>query len=84
MLFFHGKNGFQQPARGRILVIQILNKGPVTVDGDAFRNQVFLDHIEQRRAFQVFSMTASCKAMWRKIRFTAQLDNTLRQLIGVP
>src|SRR5438105_10283320 len=48
VLLFHREDRFEQAARGRILVAQVLDEAAVTVDGDALGHQVFADHVGER------------------------------------
>jgi len=83
MLLFHGKDGFQQASCCRVLVVEVLDDVTIAFDGDTFRNEILLDHFEERSAFNVFSMAAAHQPFWRKIRFAVQQDNAFRQLIGI-
>jgi hypothetical protein len=45
MFLFHGKDGFQHAPGSGILLAQLPDRLAIAVDGDAFRYQIFLEHI---------------------------------------
>ena len=55
----------------------------ITINGNTFGNEIFLDHIDQGVAFLVFRMTARQQAFRIEIRLASQLDDPLCNLIRV-
>ena len=83
MLLLHGKDSFDHASRSRVLVAQVLDDAAVAVDGDAFRYQILFDHVGKRIPFDVLRMAATRKPCGRKIGRSAELHDTLRDLVRV-
>jgi hypothetical protein len=65
---FHRQDGFHEPPRRGIVVAKVLNHLPLTLNGDALRDEVFLTHVLQRLACNVFGVTgipAVTEQLWK-------------------
>src|SRR5262245_46972771 len=57
MLLFLREDLLHQPARNRVFLAEEMRHLPIGFDHDAFRDQVFTDHVGERDAFFVFGVT---------------------------
>src|SRR5882724_2774515 len=83
VLFFDCENRLHQSPGRWIVITEILNDVAIAIDGDAFGDQIFFDHIRQRFALNVFSVTARQQALRAKIWLAAKLHDSLGDLIGM-
>src|SRR6185436_12805742 len=83
VLFLGGEDFFEHAARGRVLLAEIADHFAIALDGDALGDQILFDHVAQRAAFDIFGVAARRQAVGRKIRLAAQLDDALRNAVGV-
>lgn len=60
---------------------QVIDDGPGTVDGIALCDEIVLDHAFKCFTFSIFRMAPTEHPIWREIRFPAQPDDPLRQLV---
>ena len=68
MLLLLRQNPFEEHPGGRIPVAEVAHHLAVGLDGDALGNQIFLDHVDQSIALDVFSMTARDQTGRIKVR----------------
>src|SRR3954468_14256271 len=66
VLFLTGEDFLEHAARRRILRAKVADHFAVALDGNAFGDQVFLDHVAQSRAFHIFRMAARGEPVRRK------------------
>ncbi len=78
-----GQDAFENALGGGVLVADEIDHLPVAIDGDAFGDEIFLDHVAQVGAFLVFGMRALGQGVRIEIRFAAQLHDALGQLVRV-
>src|SRR6266702_3553939 len=83
VLFFNGENIFHHTAGSGIVVAEVIDHVAITVDRNAFSDQIFLDHVGQSVTFDIFSVTARQQTLRVQIRFPAELDDTVRNLISM-
>jgi len=83
MLLFAGEDCFEHAVRGWILVADVSDHLAIALDRYSLRNQLFLDHVPEGIAFDVFRMAARSQPFWRKVRLPAKLDNALRDEVGM-
>ena len=60
MCFFDSEDINQDAADGRVILAKKGNEVVLALDGYAFGNQVFLDHLAQRGAGDIFGSPCSC------------------------
>src|ERR1700679_2307731 len=83
VLFFNGENPFQHAARPGIVVSEIADQFAIVIDGDAFGDQVFLDHLDQIGRLAVFGGRACRQAGRIEVGHAAQLVDALGDLVHV-
>src|SRR3954471_3359553 len=83
VLLFLRQDLLEQAPRGRIVLAEVVDHLAVAVDGDALGDQVFLDHVLERVAFDVLRVTPGSQAIGREVRLAAELRDALGDLIGV-
>src|ERR1700694_1973037 len=83
MFLFNGQDSLHHPARGRVLLTEVPDDVAVTVDGDSFGHQVFLDHAHQRIALDILCVAAAYQSLRGEIGRPAQLHYALRDLVGM-
>ena len=83
MLLLDGENPFHHASRRRIIVAEITNHLAITIDRDTFGDEILSNHVDQRIAFDVFGVTARQQPFRIEIRRAAQLNYSLRDLIGM-
>src|SRR3989442_638885 len=83
VLLFLRQDLFQHAPRGRILVAEVGDHLAVAVDGDPLGDQVLLDHLLERAAFDVLGVAARGEAIGREVRRAAELHDARGDLVGV-
>src|SRR3954470_9609321 len=83
VLLFLGEDFLQHAPGGGILLAEVVDHLAVAVDGDALGDQVFLDHVLERVAFDVLGMAARGEALGREVRLAVELRDTCGDLVGV-
>src|SRR3954468_10987806 len=83
VLLFLGEDFLQHAPGGGILLAEVVDHLAVAVDGDALGDQVFLDHVLQRVAFDVLGVAARGEALGREVGRAAELRDALGDLVGV-
>src|SRR5688572_1205358 len=83
MLLFLGEDLFQQPPRRRVGVAEVRDHLAVAVDRDALGDQIFLDHLLERLAFDVFGVAAGGEALGGEVGRAAKLRDARRDLVGM-
>src|SRR5581483_2691174 len=73
----------EQAPGGRIVLAEVIDHLAVAVDGDAFGDQVFLDHVRERVAFDVLRVAARGEPIGREVGLAAELRDALGDLVGV-
>ncbi len=56
---------------------------PIALDGDALGDEIFLQHVRERRTFLVFAVRVAGEHRGIHLRLAAQLLDALGDLIGV-
>src|SRR5436190_577358 len=83
VLFLFSEDLLQHASRGGILFAEVADHLAIAVDGDALGDEVFLDHVLERVALDVFGVAARGEPVWRKVRRAAELGDALGDLVGV-
>src|SRR2546429_2357613 len=83
VLFLRRRNLLQHRARGRIERREITDHLAIAVDGDPLRDEILLDHVDQRIPLDVLGVATRRKAIGGEIRCAAELDDALRNTVGV-
>lgn len=83
MFFFHRQNILDQASGCGTFVGQISNHLAVTIDRHPLCDEILFNHLDEAAPLDIFRMTPTQQTIGRQIRFTAQLDNPLRDLIGM-
>ena len=83
MLLLDGEDPLEHSPRGWIVVAEVSDHLTIAVDGDALRDEIFLDHVRERFAFDVLGVTAHQQSLGIEIRFALELNYSLRDLIGM-
>src|SRR5437773_5272612 len=83
VLFFDGENVTHHPVRRRILAVEVFDDFAIAFDRNPLGDQVFADHVDERRALDIFRMCARSKICWIQIRLAAELHNPLRDAVGM-
>src|SRR5579859_320846 len=81
VFLFHGQDFLEHPARGRILVAEVIDDFFVAVDRNTLRDQVLLDHVGQFLALDILRMTARAQPIRRQVRLAAELHYALRDAV---
>ncbi len=58
VLFLHREDALEHPLGGRVLVADVVDHLAIAVDRDALRDEIFLDHVDQVLALDVFRVAA--------------------------
>ena len=77
VLLLHREDFLEQPARRRIAVADVVDHLAIRLDRDALGDEIFLHHLAQRAAFDVFGVTAVGEPVGAEIRRAAELGDPL-------
>src|SRR5215213_952807 len=70
VLLLDRENSFKHSSGSRVVVSEVSDHLAVTIDRDAFGNEIFFNHVQKRIAFDVFRVTAHQQAFGIEVRFT--------------
>src|SRR4249920_532908 len=83
MLLFLRQDLFEHAASRGVPAFEIVDHFQVAFDGNALCYEIFLDHLDERSAFDIFSMAAGREPLGGEIWLPAKLHDALGNLVGM-
>ena len=80
VLFLGREDRFHQPARGRVLLSDVLRDLAIALDRDALGDEILADHVLEAAAFDVLRVRPLREAVGREIGRPPELDDALAVL----